>query len=196
MIKSLRNFVRATIAGGIIFLLPLALIIMVLEKPYQMLRKILEPLDQMLPDKIFGLDGRMILTGLLLWTICFVSGLLFLSPRVKKAMGWLEESVLSHVPGYNLTKSIAADVIGENVEDKMSPVLVQDGDALKIGYLVEEGEGQCTVFYPDAPRLDAGEVKIVPAAAVRKVDVPNNKVAQSLRSFGKGAIAWGGKNQE
>jgi uncharacterized membrane protein len=188
--KSVAKFIRATLTGGILFLLPLALLIIVLEKPYELLRMILEPLDRMLPDRILGLDGRMILTVLLLVTICFVSGLLFMSPPIKRLFTRLEESVLSLIPGYSMIKSITADFLGESVEHRMTPVLVQDGDDLRIGFLVEEGEGLCTVFFPDAPRLDAGEVKIVPAAAVQQIEAPTAQVIQSLKNFGAGALSW------
>ncbi|MHC9541323.1 MAG: hypothetical protein AB9903_17600 [Vulcanimicrobiota bacterium] len=194
--KSVKNFIRATLTGGVLFLLPVALLIVVMEKPFTMLLEISEPLSQLLPNRIFGVDGRLIVAFVILVFVCFASGLLFLSPRIKKAVGRLEESVLIHVPGYFLVKSMAADFVGENLEHKMNPVLVQDGDALKIGFLVEEGEGLCTIFFPDAPRLDAGEVKIVPAAAVERIDVPSTKVAQSLKNFGRGALYWRKKDTD
>lgn len=194
--KSIKSFIRATLTGGVFLLLPLALLIVIMEKPFTLLLEISAPLAQLLPNRIFGLDGRLIVAGAVLILVCFVSGLLFLSPCIKKVIGRLEESVLIYVPGYSLIKSMAADFVGENLEDKMNPVLVQDGDALKIGFLVEEGEGLCTIFFPDAPRLDAGEVKIVPAAAVEKIDLPSTKVAQSLKNYGRGALYWRRKDTD
>jgi uncharacterized membrane protein len=188
--KSIMNFLKTTLTGGILFLLPLALLFMLLEKPFEVIKSILAPLGRKLPDKIVGLDGRMLLTIFILVSICFAAGLLFRSPLVR---GWrkrVEETVLIYVPGYHLLKSIAADAMGEDVEHRMSPVLVKDGEAFKIGFLVEEGEGLCTIFFPDAPRLDAGEVKIVDAALVQKVDVPGSKVIHSLMNFGRGALHW------
>ena len=94
------------------------------------------------------------------------------------------------MPGYTLVKSITADAIGEKVENKLTSVLVKDGDSWRIGFLVEEGGEMCTIFLPEAPRHDSGEVKIVPAAMVRKINMPSNKVAQSLKNFGIGALDW------
>ena len=89
-----------------------------------------------------------------------------------------------------MIKSIAADAVGQRGDQGLRSVLVQDGDAWNIGFLVEEGEGMCTIFFPEAPRHDSGEVKIVPSSRVRKLDVPVNIVAKSLKSYGKGALAW------
>jgi hypothetical protein len=58
-----------------------------------------------------------------------------------------------------------------------------------LGKLVEKA-GLCTVFVADAPRHDAGEVLIFPSELVKQINVPNNKVIQSLKNYGKGAIDW------
>ncbi len=185
--KSILLFLRATLTGGVLFLLPVVLLIMILNKAHIVLVKISAPFAHRLPEFIFGLDGHNVLAILFL---CFISGILFRSATVKGWIGKLEDNVLSFLPGYSMIKSITADAIGEKVEQSLHPVLVQDGDTWNIGFLVEEGEGLCTVFFPEAPRHDSGEVKIVPASAVKKINVTANLAAKSLKSYGKGAIQW------
>lgn len=188
--KPVLLFIRTTLTGGILFLLPVVLLIILLQKANAILEKLSGPLAEQFPDRILGFDGSALVTILLILLICFFSGLLFRSILIKKWIGTLEDSVLSNLPGYTLIKSITADAIGENTQEMMHPVLIQDGQAWNIAFLVEENEGLCTVFLPDAPRLDAGEVKIVPAAVVKKLNLSNTKVTKSLRAYGKGAISW------
>jgi uncharacterized membrane protein len=188
--KSIIVFLRATISGGILFLLPVVLIIMMLGHAHQIMVKISGPLANLLPDRLFGLDGSMILAIILLVLICFFAGLLIRSKRVQQGMGRLEDSLFVYIPGYLLLKSIAADTVGEKEASALRPVMVKDGDAWKIGFLVEEKAGLCTVFVADAPRHDAGEVLIFPSELVKQINVPNNKVIQSLKNYGKGAIDW------
>lgn len=188
--KSLTQFIRHTLTGGILFLLPLVLLIMVLNKAHVMLVKISAPFAKILPEIILGLDGSNMLAILLLVVLCFIGGLLFRSANVRRWIAKFEETVLSYLPGYSMLKSIAADAVGQSADQGLRSVLVQDGDAWNIGFLVEEGEGLCTVFFPEAPRHDSGEVKIVPSLRVRKLDIPVNIVAKSLKSYGKGALAW------
>jgi len=95
-----------------------------------------------------------------------------------------------YIQGYVLLKSIAADTVGATEASALKPVIIKDGDAWKIGFLVEEKAGLCTVFVADAPRHDAGEVLIFPSELVKRINVPNNKVIQSLKNYGKGAIDW------
>lgn len=188
--KSLTQFVRHTLTGGILFLLPLVLLIMALNKAHLMLLKISAPLAKLLPEIILGLDGSNILAIFLLFVLCFIGGLFFRSARVRQGISKFEENVLSYLPGYSMVKSITTDAIGQRDDQSLHSVLVQDGDAWNIGFLVEEGGGWSTVFFPEAPRHDSGEVKIVPSSRVQKLDIPVNMVTKSLKSYGKGALAW------
>lgn len=142
--KSLLAFIRHTLTGGILFLLPIVLIVMILQKVISVGVKLVAPLVPLLPDRFLWFDGRGFLTVALLILFCFMGGLLIRLRRVKKSIGSLEENLLSYLPGYTLMKSLAADAVGEKEEHKLTPVLIQDGDAWNIGFLVEEGEGLCT----------------------------------------------------
>jgi hypothetical protein len=75
------------------------------------------------------------------------------------------------------------------VNDGLQSIIIQDGEVYQLGFLVEELDGYCTVFIPDAPRHDSGEVKILPSKLVKKLGVPVNKITHSLNGFGKGAIS-------
>ena len=193
---SLFHFLRTTITGGILFMLPTVLVIIIVNKARLILMTISAPLAKRMPELIMGLDGSNLLAIGLLIVICFVSGLFFRSLRVRKAVRGLEDGVLSYLPGYQLLKSIAADAIGYTTENIMATVLVSDGETWNVGFLVEENKEFCTVFLPEAPRHDSGEVKIVPAAWVRKTGVTTNKAARSLKMYGKGVIGWMEANKQ
>jgi hypothetical protein len=80
--------------------------------------------------------------------------------------------------------------MGQSDEKGLTPVLVKDGDAWKIGFLVEEKQGFCTVFIADAPRHDSGEVLIFASAFVKQIPIPSNKLVKILKNYGKGSIDW------
>lgn len=188
--KTFRHFLRTTLTGGILFLLPVVLVLILLNKARLLLLKFSAPLTEKMPDLIFGLDGSNLAAIVLLVLICFISGLVFRSPLTRKGIDALEEHVLSYLPGYAMLKSITTDALNDTREHNMTTVLVSDGDSWKIGFLVEENAAHCTVFIPDAPRHDAGEVKIVPSLQVKKVNVTTSKAARSLQRYGKGSLDW------
>ncbi len=194
--KILIQFIRSTLIGGILFLLPVAMLLMMLNNVHLMMTKVVAPLSDRLPDLMLGFDGSRLLALVLLVLLCFASGLLVKSALIKRWISRLEDQVLAYLPGYAMLKSLTASAVGEEIDNSLKTVLVQDGDTWKIGFLVEEGEGFSTVFFPDAPRHDSGELKIVPTGSVRKVNISSNKAAKSLNSFGKGAIQWMKSNDE
>jgi uncharacterized membrane protein len=188
--NSVIRFIRTTITGGILFLLPIVVLFFIFEKAYSVLAVLSRPISEKISDSFLGFDGSALITVLLLILICFVAGLIFRSKRVKKALGKLEDRVLMFIPGYSLIKSITADSLGEEVEHKMIPVRVEDGESWVLGFLVEEGEKHSTVFLPDAPRYDAGEIRIIPSGSVVKLDLKANAFTKVINSYGVGALKW------
>lgn len=156
--KSILRFVRTTLSGGVLFLLPLVLLIGILKKAHELFLKISAPLAERLPDIIGRFDLHNLIAILVLVAVCFISGLLFRHKLTKRCLGRLEENVLSYLPGYTLLKSIVARAVGVKIEHGLSTVMVYnpDEDAWGIGFLVEENDGLCTVFIPEAPRHDSG----------------------------------------
>ena len=173
-------------------MLPLVLIFALFGKADAYIMKISEPISKRLPDIFLGFDGSKSLAILLLILICFLCGLAFQSSLIRKWVGKLEENVLCYVPGYSMIKSVIVDAVGADVENNMTSVLVKEGDGWLLGFLVEENEVFCTVFLPGAPKPNLGRIKIVPVVTVKKIDVPTNEVAQSIKNYGKDALSWMG----
>lgn len=186
--NSVLKFIRTTITGGIIFLLPLTLVLIIAKKALDILMKLSTPFADIFPHSILGFDGHQLLTLALLLIICFMSGLLF---RLSFAKSWikkLEDNFICYLPGYTLMKSVAADALRHEVDVKMIPVMVQDGDAHMLGFLTEEEAGYCAVFIPGAPHHEEGEIKIFPSALVTKINIPVNTAVKQIKSLGKGMI--------
>jgi uncharacterized membrane protein len=183
-------FLRTTISGGLLVMLPIVLVIIIVTRAIQILRKLSAPLAQRMPELILGFDGSVLLAIVFLVLLCFIAGLLVRSGGVKSRVGKLEDFLTLYVPGYSMLKSIAADSLGQVMEGRLHPVLIEDDDAYNIGFLVEEKDGWSTVFLPEAPRHDSGEVKIIPSSKVKKLDMPANLATRSIKNYGKGIAEW------
>ena len=184
------RFIRTTVIGGILFLLPLVVLFIIFEKAHSILSVISDPISRKISDSILGFDGSALISILLLILICFLGGLIFRSKKVKKVLQKLEDKVLIYIPGYSLMKSVTADTLGEDVANKLIPARVADGEDWLLGFLIEEGKNHSTVFLPDAPRYDAGEIRILPTSSVVKLDIPANKFTKMIRSYGVGALEF------
>ncbi|WP_336516089.1 DUF502 domain-containing protein [Pollutibacter soli] len=190
--KYFLQFLRNTFTGGILFLLPLILIIVLLKKAVDFLGKIADPFDDRLPANIiFGLSGRTLLGVIILIIFCFIAGLIFRAAFFQRIVSQLEEKVLVYLPGYSLLKSVAADILHADAKRSMKPVFVKEEDSFTIAFLVDEdAQGWSTIFVPEAPRFDSGEVRIVKTETIVKPDVPSSDLTKSLRAYGYGSSKW------
>jgi uncharacterized membrane protein len=120
--------------------------------------------------------------------------MLFRVRFIKRGIHYLEDRVLSHLPGYSLLKSKTNETLGEKIEYYQSTVLVEDQHAWKMGLLVEEGNGWSTIYFPKAPKNETGEIVTVSSSMVKKLDLPTNEAFLIMKNFGKGTIQHINKN--
>lgn len=186
--KPIRKFFINTLTGGIFFLLPLAVILIILKKIHGILALILKPVADRLPDEMLGLDGHQIVSVLILVMFCFMAGLLFRSKHVRALVEKLEDGFLSAIPGYTLVMTNVADKLHYEDDDTLVPVLVQLDESRVFGLLAAEGDGSCSVYVPGAPDFKSGNVHIFPAERVRKLDLPVSAVSMNMRKLGKDSL--------
>ncbi|MCC6410289.1 MAG: hypothetical protein IT270_01445 [Saprospiraceae bacterium] len=186
--KSILSFIRTTLTGGVLFLLPVILLIILIKKAFELIAPLAAPLVVFMPVNFLGFDGSRLAAILMLVILCFIGGLLFRSKRVQKWVVSLEDNVLSAVPGYFLLKNVAADVVGNPDEHNMKPILYQEEDTYSIGFLVEEMDGWSTVWLPETPKQDSGNAIIVPSEKVIHLNTNTFHLRRSLKVYGKGVI--------
>lgn len=186
--KPIRKFFINTLTGGLFFLLPLAVILIILKKVHEILSKILKPVANLLPDEMFGLDGHQIASLFILIVFCFIAGLLFRSRRVRALVEKLEDGFLSAIPGYTLVMTNVADKLHYGDDDSLVPVLVQLDESRVFGLLAAEDGGNCSVYVPGAPDFKSGNVHIFPAERVRKLGIPASAVSMNMRKLGKDSL--------
>lgn len=185
--NTIGKFIQSTLTGGILFLIPVLFLYVILNKVYHLMAKITKPIASHLPDFGFGLDGKQILTILVIIFICFIAGIIIRSRLLSIWVIKLEDSVLSLIPGYTFVMSKVSDILGKD-QDALAPVLVQEGDVFQIGFLMDEQDNLCTVYIAGAPNYKSGEVKIFPSSSVKKLDVSANRITRSLKQLGKSSI--------
>lgn len=189
--KSINRFIRTTLAGGILFMIPLVIVVAVVRKALDILQVITVPLDEALDGEIiWGLDGRNLVGIGLLVLFCFLGGLLFRLAKVQASIDRLEENFLSYIPGYMLLKSLADDALTETKVHAMVPVLVKDDEAYNPGFLIEEKNGMGMVFLPEAPQANTGEIKIVPIDIVIRISISSTAMIHMIRNMGRGIIDY------
>lgn len=186
------RFIKTTVAGGLLFILPLLLVFMLLEKGVHLLR---EPIHKLLPMfaeySIAGVTLFTVVALVVLVLICFFAGLLAKTRFGTAVFNALEDNVLGKVPGYALLKDATVRLTGlENVEGAKVGLLNED-DGWLFCLVLEQQEAWFSVFILDAGPASgtSGEVRVVPASQVRLTELTWLQVLACVRRGGHGALA-------
>ena len=104
---SLTELLKATMAGGLLFLLPVALIAIVLKQAMQLVGKIVRPISNYLPiEAVVGVWGETLLAAVVLILVSLVAGLVARTKVGTRIIRWFENSLLGGLPQYQLVKSM------------------------------------------------------------------------------------------
>jgi len=108
----------------------------------------------------------------------------------RKLASWLEDVVLSKVPGYMIFKSIAAGFTETEHDTDLRPALVSFDDNQVLGFVVEQDSAtdRVAVFLPGAPSPGGGNVVVVPAARVQLLDASLGVARRSMKQRGLGLL--------
>ncbi|MCR9202242.1 MAG: hypothetical protein NXI04_26670 [Planctomycetaceae bacterium] len=186
------GFFRATALGGVLFLLPLAVVVGLLGYVYSFAVVIYEPLANSLP--LHSAAGIAMLFGvavLVLVLACFVAGLMAHRAIGRRISGLIEKYLNTFFPKYAIYKDLLAGNIGgsRNVPS-LKPILVTTPESQRIAFESDRlSNGRVVVFFPGAPDTWIGHVGLVAAEHVERLDVPFNDVVGMLEQLGRQSAA-------
>lgn len=182
--KPLLSFLRTTLLGGVLFVLPVWLAVLLLIKAIMQLRVFVKPVTTELPP---DLAHPRIIAILVLLLLCFLVGFLIRTAIGSQVRSALEKAVLNKLPGYSLIRGFTGRLTDFEKTESFQPALIEIEESLMPGFLIEEHEGnRCTVFVPSAPTPLAGSIYIITRNRVHLVDVPMLAMMQSISKWGGG----------
>jgi uncharacterized membrane protein len=183
------KLVKTTVLGGLIFLLPLAVLGFIVGKIVATAEKLAEPLSDKLPvSSIAGVSATIIVAVVGLFVVSFLAGLFARTRIAQESMKALESRVMSRVPAYGLIKSLGTDIISPAQEAARRVVLVRFDDAWQLGIKVADAvaDRHTVVFLPDSPSAHTGTVMVVETSRLLETDIPLRKAmtVMSVRGMG------------
>jgi uncharacterized membrane protein len=183
--KAIGEFIKSTIIGGLLVILPLGLVAMIVMKIVGILKPVVAPIDAWLPS---GLRFPNVIASALLFLACFVAGLLAQTRRGQAALSFFESAILNRIPGYSMLRSFTRRIGNIEESEKFAPAFAEIEDALVPAFVVEQHEdGRYTVFVPSAPTPGVGTIYIMAKDRVHLVDAPFLKTVKCISRFGAGS---------
>jgi len=188
-VRIFSRFFKATIVGGLLFMVPLILMVVVLQKGLGLVRKIVVPLAKYFPERTFlGVGMTTILSIAVIVLLCFLFGLVARTAAGKKVRDWLEFTIMGKLPGYALVKGVIQGATGLENEEDVTIALVRIEDAWQIGFVVEvHSDGHRTVYLPGVPNPASGSIFYMTEDRIRPIDAKMGQLLTVIRHLGIGS---------
>ena len=193
MFRKVKEFMFSTLVGGVLVLVPLALLVYLVNELFKLVISVTDPVAQLLPEGSIlraPLGVELLLLSALV-ALAFVSGLVLRVSVRSRAGAWVEKVLLRNLPGYQVLKLMTKGLSdGEGGKESHPALIVSPGGYRQLGVVVEDKGGEeVTVFLPTTP---TGMVGLVGRVGRDRVEILDAGLAQT-----SGVLAnWGVGLQE
>ncbi|MCH4822942.1 hypothetical protein ML462_07120 [Gramella lutea] len=185
--SAFKNTFRALIVGGLLFLFPLVVLIVIVIKAINMVRPVVHKMATSLGiETIFGTATIGLLGIIFILIVCFISGYLIHLGLLKKWNSSFEETIYTLFPPLRRLKFRLFSEDKDTDEEWISILLKRD-DSFNIAFITYKSEnGIMSIFIPDAPEISNGEVILMPESKCVYHRIPRQQAMKLLLRFGKG----------
>src|SRR5687768_6293525 len=187
--RTLYAFVKTTVVGGLLFLVPFILLFVVVEKAFVIAHRVIAPVAHHFPaEPVAGVSVASLAALLLVLVASFGAGLAARTAAGRDIAAWIERTVLTRLPGYVLLKGMVDD-LGQfdalHASVRTEAVFVRIEDAWQIGFLTDRlASGELAVFVPGAPSPMSGSLYFLTPDRVRPSGLTVHDATALLRRIG------------
>src|SRR5271157_4484599 len=189
--KTISQFVKTTIVGGLFFLAPIVVLFIIIAKAFDYAKKGLNAVLVHVPAASdLSAGAATVLSVLVVALVCFLAGLVARSVTAQRVVNALESSVLSKIPAYEYLKQESASALGVAEIGELPVVFVPMEGGWQLGVQTEAlSNDLISVFIPGAPDPHSGSVFFFSPDSVRPAGVKMAAALNCLRRCGAGASA-------
>jgi uncharacterized membrane protein len=183
------NFLRTTLIGGVLYLIPVVVLLAILGKAMQIAERISTPLLRGIEAASLGHILRpQVVAFLMLLLFCFVMGLFARTAFARRIGAFLDTRLLANLPGYAFFKSVADSLAGVEPAGAHSLVMASVEDAWQIAMVVDTlKDGLLAVYIPDVPQGRSGSLLFMTPDRVRPLSISMKSAMVILRRMGAGS---------
>lgn len=189
--EKIKSFLRTTLFGGFLVVLPIIVLIMVLGWLYDFLIEQIRPLANIFVETArFGELIASLSAVVFIMILFFIVGLIVQTRLGKYFFHVLEERLLKKIPLYRIIKETVIQLFGgEKIIFKSVALIRPFGNETMITAFVtdESPNGYTTVFVPSAPAPTGGYIYHIKNEFVIKVDFPIEQAMKTVLSLGAGS---------
>ena len=187
--KSIMEFLKTSLVGGLFVLLPLLLFYMLFTELLQLVVVLATPIADLFPKGTFDeVKTPVVFAVILIVGASFLFGLALRFMLLRRVGLWIEGTTLGRLPIYNAVKNLSKGLAGAKDDTAFKPAVFNSPDGQReIVYVIEDhGDGNLTVLVPWAPASFSGQVKIMASDRIDMLDATLDEASRALSFWGVG----------
>ena len=187
--KAIASLAKTTAIGGLVFLLPLVLLVVVFGKAFKIIKTVSMPVANLISaEKFAGYAVADLLALTMLLVVTLLAGIVARSPVFDRFYKKIDAVILQVFPGYSWIKGMTGSLSDSEAEQSLKSVAVIQDDTGQIGYEVERlADGWVAVFLPGAPNTRSGSVAYFTDDRIVPLDTNFAGIANCLKTLGSGS---------
>jgi len=188
---NLKTFLRTTLFGGFLIVLPIVILLMVLNWMFEAVTGYIRPITNLLIETTRINEFVASFFALIfIILIFFLVGLFVKTEMGKLSIEFFEKKFLSKIFGYRIIKETVLQIFGEekNLFKAVALVKLFGNETLMTAFVTDEhSDGSYTVFIPSGPAPTAGFVYHVKKEQITIIDIPVDQALRTILSLGGGS---------
>ena len=187
----LRSFLKTSLLGGVVVILPIAILVSVTLWLFNLISGLIEPLTRFLikDSQLNEYIAEFIVISLIL-AACFFVGVLVRTRLGGFLYRVIESRILKLAPGYSMIKETVIQVFGNKGDSPFSSVALAQifcNETQVTCFITDKHEnGMYTLFVPTGPNPTSGLIYHLDSRYVHPVDIPVQDAMRSIISCGAG----------
>ncbi len=189
--EKVKSFLKTTLFGGFLVVLPIIVLIFVLGWLYDSLLDKIRPITNILIETTrFSELAASVIAIVVILLLFFIVGLIVQTRIGKYFFHFFEERFLKRIPLYRIIKETVIQLFGGDKLIFKSVALVKPfgNDTMITAFITDESENDyVTVFIPSSPAPTGGYIYHIKKEFVTKIDYPIEQAMKTVLSLGAGS---------
>ena len=188
----LKGFLKTSLLGGVVVILPVAILAAVSLWVFNLVTGLIEPLTRFLiKDSQLNEYTAEVLVIILIIVSCFFVGVLVRTRLGSFFYRVIETRILKLAPGYSMIKDTVLQIFGSRKDSPFSSVAIAQifgNDTRVTAFITDKhADGSYTLFVPTGPNPTSGLIYHLDGKYVHPVNIPVQDAMRSIISCGAGS---------
>jgi uncharacterized membrane protein len=192
LLDRLKSFLKTSLLGGVVVILPVAILVSVMLWIFRFVTGLIEPLTRLLiKDSQVNEYAADFIVIVLILAACFFVGVLVRTRFGIFFYRVIENRILRLAPGYSMIKETVLQIFGSKKDSPFSSVALAQifgNETLVTAFITDShADGSYTLFVPTGPNPTSGLIYHLEGKYVHPVNIPVQDAMRSIISCGAGS---------